>query len=154
MNSKFLSFFIITLLTQCVHLKDMPFFIIREFNCHAVDTTFCRFDLCGSQIDEDGVKNFNMILRLLKVPVTNCKLQIEIKMVTDISIPLSYNSTFDACKFMANRSKYRVLHRFYNTFSSYININHTCPYNVSVRMNILFFFYLLKTRIVFFFILF
>ena len=140
MNSKLLNFFIIVSLAQCVHLKDMSFFILREINCNAVDTTFCRFDQCGSQIGEDGVQNFNIILRLLKVPVTNCKLQFEFKTITDISIPLSYNNTFDTCKFMLNRSKYRVLQRFYDAFGRYTNMNHTCPYNVSVRMKILFIF--------------
>ena len=103
---------------------------LKNVQCIAVDKSFVRFDECGYKASPDGNETFNMILRLLKLPVTNCELRIETKIIA-LSLPVTFNATFDACKFMETRRKYRILMYIFETFRPYMNINHSCPYNVS-----------------------
>jgi len=42
-----------------------------------------------------------------------------------------YNITVDACKFLKNPNTNPVAKFVFESYSSYTNINHSCPYNVS-----------------------
>jgi len=46
--------------------------------------------------------------------------------------PFLYNMTLDGCRFLKSRNPNPIALYFYNLFKDYSNINHTCPYNVSI----------------------
>jgi len=46
--------------------------------------------------------------------------------------PFLYNITADACKFVENPKSNPVLKYIFDSFSAYSNMNHSCPYTVSV----------------------
>ncbi|XP_034127291.1 uncharacterized protein LOC117583197 [Drosophila guanche] len=48
--------------------------------------------------------------------------------------PFLYNVTFDACKFLANVNSNPVINFFHESFTSFYNVNHTCPYNHDIIM--------------------
>lgn len=44
-----------------------------------------------------------------------------------------YNGSIDACKFLRD-GRNPLANHIYQTFKPYSNINHTCPYNVSITL--------------------
>ncbi|KNC33650.1 hypothetical protein FF38_08723 [Lucilia cuprina] len=102
---------------------------VTQLECEAIDKKFGYFETCGSKLSSNGIKEFNMILRLLQLPVTNCHIQLEVNVLSYIKIPLTFNATYDVCKFMENNSKNRILNRLYKAIGRFLNTNHTCPYN-------------------------
>lgn len=51
--------------------------------------------------------------------------------------PFLYNLTFEACSFIANPKSNPVAKFVYESFLIYSNINHSCPINVSLILNII-----------------
>jgi len=45
-----------------------------------------------------------------------------------------YNTTVDACKFLKYRSNL-LANMLFSIFEDYSNLNHTCPYNVSILID-------------------
>ncbi|XP_037815497.1 uncharacterized protein LOC119606169 [Lucilia sericata] len=122
---------ILTLIILLQGALTESFARVTSLECEAIDTKFGYFETCGSKLTSDGIKEFNVILRLLQLPVTNCHIQLEVNVLSSIKIPLTFNATYDICEFMENYAKNRILERFYKAIVRFINTNHTCPYNVS-----------------------
>lgn len=72
---------------------------------------------------------FTLYVNLLQ-PLTNCHLQLEFFSVP--KGPFKFNATWDACEFMKRRKRYRSLGLFYDLIAKNSNINHSCPYDVSI----------------------
>ena len=127
------SLFILTFLLTFREVLLQTRILVRNIRCEPIDKTFCHFEICGPQYLSDGSKEYNLHIRILKLPVTNCHLQFELNPISLSNVPMVFNATYDACQFMKSRKRYRVLNRFYNTIQPFVNINHTCPYNVGDR---------------------
>lgn len=128
--------FIISITLYFREVLLQSYTLVKNVNCQTVDNNFCRFEICKASPDSDGSKEYNIFIRLLKLPITNCKLQFELKPLTLSNVPMLFNATYDACQFMKNRKRFRVLNRFYNAIQPFVNVNHTCPYNVGDNRNI------------------
>jgi len=44
-----------------------------------------------------------------------------------------YNYTVDSCRFLKNPQANPIANYFYSFLRYHSNLNHTCPYNVSLR---------------------
>lgn len=49
--------------------------------------------------------------------------------------PFLYNVTVDGCRFYKHQRSNPVFYYFFNFFKDYSNINHSCPYDVSLNNN-------------------
>ncbi|XP_065366767.1 uncharacterized protein LOC135959687 [Calliphora vicina] len=96
-----------------------------------MDKELFYLDDCGYKTNENDIEEFHLTVRLLKQPITNCKLQLQFEVKT-FTVPLKFNATYDVCKFLRDRKKNRVLKRFYDIYSRYMNANHSCPYDHDV----------------------
>lgn len=104
--------------------------LLKNIKCFVIDKDFFYIDKCDYYLNENNIEEFHAIVKLLKGPLTNCLFQLEFEIKT-FSVPLKFNGTYDACKFLEQRKKFRVLKRIYDVFAKYTNINHTCPLEVS-----------------------
>ncbi|XP_075167427.1 uncharacterized protein LOC142239524 [Haematobia irritans] len=108
--------------------------------CTIYDNDFAKFLHCNltKNAKKDPLISFH--LKLFQMPVTNCMTHIEMHYFTlNSRLPIvPVNSSWDACKFMADRKRFVAFLRLYNMLGPYTNLNHTCPYrNDIIGKNIL-----------------
>ncbi|XP_075150302.1 uncharacterized protein LOC142224414 [Haematobia irritans] len=98
---------------------------MRNLQCVSDDPEFSRFDLC--EFNPIGRK-VNILIKLLKIPLTNGLITSKIIYTKSRNTPL-VNGTWDVCDFLKNTKRGYVMARMYGYISSNTNINHTCPFN-------------------------
>ncbi|KAM8711845.1 hypothetical protein ACLKA7_012365 [Drosophila subpalustris] len=77
-----------------------------------------------------GVKEVNMVVKLLQPPVTNASLRVEI-LRRGYTTQSLYNFEIDCCKFIVSKRRNPIAKAIYNflRLATYSNVNHSCPYN-------------------------
>ncbi|KAM8711842.1 hypothetical protein ACLKA7_012364 [Drosophila subpalustris] len=77
-----------------------------------------------------GVKEVNMVVRLLQVPITNVSVRAEILRRGYSTRPL-YQFEIDCCQFWLTKRRNPMAHEVYKflRLGTYSNLNHSCPYN-------------------------
>ncbi|KAH8371026.1 hypothetical protein KR093_005945 [Drosophila rubida] len=103
---------------------------LNDIKCHSVSPSFAVFGKCEMRTITRNTKEVNIIVKLLKVPVTNVTIVIEIYKRSYTTHSL-YNTAVDGCKFMENKKRNPIAIAIYKFFriERFTNINHTCPYN-------------------------
>ncbi|XP_041447700.1 uncharacterized protein LOC121403808 [Drosophila obscura] len=74
-------------------------------------------------------KYLSMKFKLYQLPVNNLKLNLVLMKRFNGYKPFLYNITVNACKFFANPKSSPVANFFYESFVTFSNLNHSCPYN-------------------------
>ncbi|XP_059221746.1 uncharacterized protein LOC131996250 [Stomoxys calcitrans] len=125
MYDKKLKYFFIILFAQELYSGQ---FSIKKIECLTFDPEFLKIDLCQLVPYAKDIKAASIIIRLLKLPVTNADVRV---MVERVSSPpfIVLNHSWDACAFMRNQKTFRALGRLFRNILPFTNINHTCPYN-------------------------
>jgi len=128
-----------------------------EFNnvkCVARDPKFMVFEYCFLRSVNRTYKYFSLKSRFFKYPIDNTvvkvfksigpNLYLIILLILQVSIKLfkrenkhifdKYNVTIDGCKYLKQRAN-PLANILFGIFGEYSNLNHTCPYNVSILFN-------------------
>ncbi|KAL7736639.1 hypothetical protein ACLKA6_015275 [Drosophila palustris] len=77
-----------------------------------------------------GVKEVNMVVRLLQVPITNVSVRAEI-LRRGYSTKSLYQFEIDCCQFWLTKRRNPMAQAVYKflRLGTYSNANHSCPYN-------------------------
>ncbi|XP_059225702.1 uncharacterized protein LOC131997871 [Stomoxys calcitrans] len=91
---------------------------------------FGNFEYCKITKNTKNLTGLSFHLKLHQLPVTNCLAHVEFHYLTATRRPIvPVNSTWDACKFMANRKRFIAFEALFKIVGPATNLNHTCPYN-------------------------
>ncbi|XP_044251838.1 uncharacterized protein [Drosophila takahashii] len=113
--------------------EDRGDIVTRHTNvkCEIFDKSFVEFPVCRLKVLGRGIIGENVYIKLLKLPVKAIMLNFGIYKKLSGYHPFLINVTVDFCHYIKHPNPLTVFHLFYSGFKSYINLNHTCPYNVS-----------------------
>ncbi|XP_017049385.1 uncharacterized protein LOC108093704 [Drosophila ficusphila] len=107
----------------------------KNIKCESMDKEFCTFEYCLLKSVNRTYKYFSLRANLLKVPVTNCKVNGALYQRHNGYKPFLYNITVDACKFVSNQKTNRVAEFLFNSFKRFTNLNHSCPYDHDIVLD-------------------
>lgn len=106
---------------------------LNKVICRSFDKSFCEFETCEMKMKRRGAAVFNMNLTLHKKPIDRIILNLQLFKKSNGYRPFLINQTIDFCYYMRNPTAYMFFQSFHKTFFSASNLNHTCPYNVSIK---------------------
>ncbi|KAH8348576.1 hypothetical protein KR084_008779, partial [Drosophila pseudotakahashii] len=101
----------------------------KNIKCESVDEEFCTFDYCHLKSVNRTYKYFSARAKMLKLPITNAKVNGALYQRLNGYKPFLYNITVDCCKFVKNQKSNPVAGFLYDSFKEFSNLNHSCPYN-------------------------
>ncbi|XP_037713651.1 uncharacterized protein LOC119549570 [Drosophila subpulchrella] len=101
----------------------------KNIKCEAVDTEFCTFDYCHLKSVNRTYKYISLRAKMLKLPITDAKVNAALYQRLNGYKPFLYNITVDCCKFFKNQKSSPVASFIYDSFKGFSNLNHSCPYN-------------------------
>ncbi|XP_033149242.1 uncharacterized protein LOC117134726 [Drosophila busckii] len=98
--------------------------------CQSVDTTYCIIEHCVMKPMRRGVKQVTGVVKLLKLPVSNISLTLQLQRRGQ-SKQILYSVSIDGCKFWDTKRRNPIANALYKyfRFDAYTNMNHSCPYN-------------------------
>lgn len=108
------------------------FYNLNKVVCHTFDKSFVDIATCEMKIRSRGVSVFNLNITLHKKPIDNVILNLELFKKSNGYRPFLFNQTIDFCYYQRNPMAYTLFQSFHKTFLAATNINHTCPYSVSM----------------------
>lgn len=108
------------------------FYNLNKVVCHTFDKSFVDIATCEMKIRSRGMAVFNMNITLHKKPIDNVILNLELFKKSNGYRPFLFNQTIDFCYYQRNPMAYTLFQSFHKTFLAATNINHTCPYSVSM----------------------
>ncbi|XP_073821315.1 uncharacterized protein [Musca autumnalis] len=94
--------------------------------CKDLRPDFSIFEVCRLTVIKRDIISLNINVKLLKGPVNNATL--------NGYKPYLINTTYDFCKFMQNRNRYKIAKLFLDAMLKESNVNHTCPYEVNLAL--------------------
>ncbi|ALC41250.1 CG33632, partial [Drosophila busckii] len=99
--------------------------------CQSVDTTYCIIEHCVMKPMRRGVKQVTGVVKLLKLPVSNISLTLQLQRRGQ-SKQILYSVSIDGCKFWDTKRRNPIANALYKyfRFDAYTNMNHSCPYNL------------------------
>lgn len=113
------------------------FYNLNKVVCHAFDKSYVEFPTCEMKIRSRGVAVFNLNMTLHKKPVHSVVLNLELFKKSNGYRPFLFNQTIDFCYYQRNPMAYTLFQSFHKTFLAASNMNHTCPYNVSMNYKLM-----------------
>ncbi|XP_017039726.1 uncharacterized protein LOC108087061 [Drosophila ficusphila] len=105
---------------------------LTNINCTSLDESFSSFEYCFLKSVNRTYKYASLKVKLHKVPIHKIKMNFAIYQRLNGYKPFLYNVTVDGCKFLKNKKSSPAFAFIFNLFSSYSNMNHTCPYDHDV----------------------
>ncbi|XP_020817032.1 LOW QUALITY PROTEIN: uncharacterized protein LOC110190751 [Drosophila serrata] len=105
-------------------------FEFTNVKCVPYDLKFNDFEHCYLKSVNQTYKYVSIKCRLFQTPVTKFNLLLYKRF--NGYRPFMYNVSVDVCKFQLNRNVNPIMKFFYDIVEPYSNINHTCPFNVSL----------------------
>ncbi|XP_059225910.1 uncharacterized protein LOC131997981 [Stomoxys calcitrans] len=124
----FLKYFIILLATQTLHCGEVT---IKSVTCKTHDANFSRFDLCEMAPTAKNIPGISLIIRFLRLPVTNIHFRYVVGRTGSPPL-IALNNSWDLCAFLRNGKSSRALATLFKQIASFTNINHSCPFNHDV----------------------
>ncbi|XP_075150326.1 uncharacterized protein LOC142224442 [Haematobia irritans] len=106
-----------------------------NLKCEEYHPEFATFLKCRLRVVRRGLISLNVNVKLLQVPVSNVTVNLSLHKKLNGYKPFLYNTTFDFCKFMANRKQEPFAKLFFDVLAKDSNINHTCPYDHNIIVN-------------------
>ncbi|KAH8232485.1 hypothetical protein KR032_008077, partial [Drosophila birchii] len=100
-----------------------------NIKCTSLDMEFDDFEYCRIKSVNRTYKYISLKVKLYKIPVNNVKVNYALLKRFSGYKPFLYNITVDACKVLKHPKSNPIFGFFHSLFSSYSNMNHTCPYN-------------------------
>ncbi|KAH8267441.1 hypothetical protein KR018_002346, partial [Drosophila ironensis] len=110
-------------------------FEFTNVNCTSFDKDYGEFEYCFLKSVNRSYKYFSAKLLLFQLPVTKVKVNFVMWKRFNGYRPFLYNITADFCKFIGNRKSNPVANFIFETYQSYSNFNHSCPFNHHLIMD-------------------
>ncbi|TDG51663.1 hypothetical protein AWZ03_001723 [Drosophila navojoa] len=109
--------------TWCEHTR------FKSVECQSVDPEIIEIRSCILKPVGRGVKDIYVVVKLLKEPVTNATVRLELRH-RGYDKPVLYSFAVDACRFMSASNRNVLANAFYKflKFDVYTNLNHSCPF--------------------------
>ncbi|KAH8283156.1 hypothetical protein KR054_012450, partial [Drosophila jambulina] len=115
-----------------------------NIKCTSLDKDFSEFGYCYLKAQNRTYKYLSLRVILYQIPVPQFKVNFALYKRSNGLSPVSYNLTVDGCKLVADHQSPWVNFLF-GLFKDHSNINHTCPFDVSLYFLCLIYIYYLKT---------
>ncbi|XP_046865486.1 uncharacterized protein LOC124459818 [Drosophila willistoni] len=103
-------------------------FEFTNLKCTSLDKQFVEFESCYLKSINRTYKFLTIKAKLLKLPLENLTIHVEVLKRLNGYKPFLYNFKVDACRFLSSQRN-SVTQYFYDFFASYSNMTHRCPYN-------------------------
>jgi len=106
-------------------------FQLQNVACESFDLSMSEFTRCEMKVVRRGVSAFYMVLKL-KVPINNVDVNVSLFKKSNGYLPYLFNQTFDFCYYMRNPQAHPLIYMLHRVILPVSNMNHSCPYNVSI----------------------
>ncbi|KAH8332410.1 hypothetical protein KR074_002927, partial [Drosophila pseudoananassae] len=100
--------------------------------CISHDLEFNEFEYCFLKSLNRSYKYMSLKAKIYKIPITKTKINFSMLKKFNGYRPFLYNITVDGCKVFRHPKSSPIFSFFFNTFKSFSNLNHTCPYDHDV----------------------
>ncbi|KAH8332411.1 hypothetical protein KR074_002926, partial [Drosophila pseudoananassae] len=102
----------------------------KNIKCNSLDSEFDEFEYCFLKSVNRSYKYLSLKVKLFKIPITKVKVNFSLLKKFNGYKPFLYNITVDACKTLRNPKSSPIFAYFHDSFKSFSNMNHTCPFDV------------------------
>ena len=116
-----------------IHFQSNSMVTFTNLVCEEYDKDFASFNYCYVKAINRTYKYLSMQVSLHKGPISNVTVGVALLKRENGWKPFLYNVSFDGCKFLKSTKTNSVIKFLMSTFVSYTNINHTCPFDVSMK---------------------
>ncbi|XP_017100824.2 uncharacterized protein [Drosophila bipectinata] len=106
-----------------------PLVEFTNVKCTSHDLEFNEFEYCFLKSLNRSYKYMSLKAKMYKIPVTKTKINFSMLKKFNGYKPFLYNITVDGCKVFRHPKSSPIFSFFFNTFKSFSNLNHTCPYD-------------------------
>lgn len=103
-----------------------------NLKCESLDEDFILFPTCRLNVVGRGIIAANVYAKLLKLPITRMVMRFNVYRKLNGYHPFLFNVSHEMCHFLKYPNRKQVFYYFHRAFMSHSNLDHPCPYNVSV----------------------
>ncbi|KQS51985.1 uncharacterized protein LOC26526272 [Drosophila erecta] len=122
-------FLILSVLIIYSVLETKSLFEFTNINCSSIDMKVGEYEYCYLKSINRSYKYASGKFKLHQTPLTHMKINCMLWKRFNGYKPFLYNITFEFCKFLKNKKTNQVIKFLFDSFSSYSNLNHSCPYS-------------------------
>ncbi|XP_016982136.1 uncharacterized protein LOC108046769 [Drosophila rhopaloa] len=106
-----------------------------NIKCEINDKSLAEVKVCRLKVLGRGKIGANIHLKILRLPIKTVKIEYSVWKKLSGYHPFLFNITTDLCHYMKHPNPSNVFFYFYRALTPFINVNHTCPINVSMVRN-------------------
>ncbi|KAH8244075.1 hypothetical protein KR038_000444 [Drosophila bunnanda] len=122
---------LVLLIVYCVQDSEC-LFKATNIKCKCYDKSFCTFKQCELKLLGRGKVGIFVYAKLLQLPVRKVFVNLSLHRRFSGYRPFLYNVTVDFCEFVRHKSRFPWFKINHDAISKFSNLNHSCPYNVSI----------------------
>ncbi|KAH8296351.1 hypothetical protein KR054_004923, partial [Drosophila jambulina] len=122
---------LVILAALCIKVSE-SLFKVTNIKCKCYDKTFCNFDQCELKLLGREKVGIFVYVKVHKLPVTKVLVNLSLHRKFSGYRPFLYNVTVNFCDFILHKTRFPWFKIAHESISKFSNLNHTCPYNVSI----------------------
>ncbi|XP_017037359.1 uncharacterized protein [Drosophila kikkawai] len=104
-------------------------FEFTNINCTSYEKRIAEFEYCYLKSINRSYKYLSGKLKVYEIPLPNMKVNFVLWKRLNGYKPFLYNVTVDLCKFLATPKSSPVVKFVYESYVTFSNFNHSCPFN-------------------------
>ncbi|KQS51984.1 uncharacterized protein LOC26526170 [Drosophila erecta] len=125
-------FLILSVLIFYSVMETKSLFEFTNINCTSFDMKMGEYEYCYLKSINRSYKYLSGKYKLHQISLTSIKVNCILWKRLNGYKPFLYNITVDACRFLKNQKSNPVLKFLFDSFASYSNVNHSCPFTGEV----------------------
>ncbi|XP_017146169.2 uncharacterized protein LOC108158411 [Drosophila miranda] len=102
-----------------------------NIKCETRDPLYAEVPVCRLNVLGRGIIGANVHIKVSQRPIRKVSINFSVYQKLSGYHPFLFNVTVDLCHYMKHPNPYNVFHYFYGALRPFINVNHSCPINVS-----------------------
>ncbi|KAH8333086.1 hypothetical protein KR074_004595 [Drosophila pseudoananassae] len=103
-----------------------------NLKCDIPDTSYAEVKICRLKVLGRGKIGASVHLKMFKLPVKEISINFAVFKKLSGYHPFLFNVTVDLCHFLKHPNRLHVFYYFYGAMTPYLNLNKSCPLNVSI----------------------
>nr|XP_017026932.1 uncharacterized protein LOC108077905 [Drosophila kikkawai] len=100
-----------------------------NIKCETLDKSVLEFPVCRLKVLGRGIIGASAHLKFRKLPLRSILINLSSWKRVSGYQPFLFNVTVDFCRYIKHPNPLNFFHYFYLGIRTFINLNHTCPYN-------------------------
>ncbi|KAH8328252.1 hypothetical protein KR067_007250 [Drosophila pandora] len=103
-----------------------------NLKCTFPDLSYVEVKTCRLKVLGRGKIGATVYLKFFKLPIKAISINFSVFKKLSGYHPFLFNVTVDLCHFLKHPNRFNVFYYFYGAMKPFLNLNHSCPLNVSI----------------------